>query len=316
MKTILLFSALSVLVFISSCGFDGESINYLAAGLNETRIYVVNSQTTAPTSYTVSVYDESGNFLNNIADYTQVGAPIRGITAIDPLNFLISLENIDRIDNLSFLGERSIFGVDAQFNGTVFDTEIDANGNVFVIEGNFIERFNSAGVRTGATATPYLTTTIGACVLNVPRQMTFNPVNGRLLVTNTGNDRINVYDVSAPTAATCVSSNNSGGAFDPVGVIAHSDGNFYVGHNLLANSQIVRYPATLVGVPTTIFATNAAVISTPTALAELPDGTILVASDGTDTIVRINTSGTVLNDPFIRNPYTGSVTDILVVPGQ
>lgn len=310
---------LSVLILLTSlllsCAPQGEGINYLAAGLNETRIYIVNAQTTAPTSYTVTVYDDKGNFKGLLADYTRIGAPIRGITFLDPSHFLISLENIDRIDKLSVFGTTSIFGIDAQFNGTIFDLERASDGNVYVIEGNTIEKFDANGVRYGITATPYINTTIGTCVLNIPRQLAFNSA-GQLLVTNTGNDRINIYNVNGATAGTCASFNTAGGAVDPIGILAHSDGNFYVGNSLAANSQIVRYDPTVTGAPTVIFNTNATIISTPTALAELPDGTILVASDGTDAVVRIDTSGNVLNNPFIKSTYTGSIVDILVVPGQ
>lgn len=311
-RTILFLQSLLLI----SCGFEGDGINHLASGLSEARIYVVNSQVTAPTSYTVTVYNESGKLLATLADYTRIGAPIRGITAVDPFNFLISLENIDRIDHLSALGKTSTFAVDALFNGTIYDLERSPQGDVYVIETNTIEKFNSQGVRVGITATPYINTTIGACVLNTPRQMAFNADTGALLVTNTGNDRINIYNVSSPTSATCSSTNTSGGANDPVPILAHTDGNFYVGNYLTANSQIVRYNSTVVGAPTTVFATNASVILNPTALAELSDGSILVASDGTDAIVRISTTGVVLDNPFIKNTYTGSVTDILVVPGQ
>ena len=310
---------IATLLTLNSCGFDGKGINHLAAGFNETRIYVVNSQVTAPTSYTVSVYNESGELIAILADYTKIGSPIRGIAAIDPFNFIISLENIDRIDNLSPLGATSTFAVNSLFNGTIYDVERSDAGDTYVIETNTIEKFetvNGIATRVGITATPYINTTLTTCVLNTPRQMVFNAANNTLLVTNTGNDRINVYDVSGAASATCSSFNNSAGAVDPLPILAHSDGNFYVGNNLLANSQIVRYDPTVVGVPTTVFATNATVIASPTALAELPDESILVASDGTDAIVRISKDGVILDNPFIKNPYTGSVTDILVVPGQ
>lgn len=314
-KLLKLFFVLQSLLLIS-CGSEEDGINHLASGFAETRIYVVNSQTTAPTNYTISVYTEAGNLLATVADYTRIGAPIRGITAVDPFNFLISLENIDRIDNLTALGKTSVFAVHSLFTGTIYDIEKSSDGDVYVIETNTIEKFDSNGVRVGITATPYINTTIGGCVLSTPRQIAFNGNTGAMLVTNTGNDRINIYDISSPISATCSSTNTAGGAVDPVAILAHTDGNFYVGNNLTANSQIVRYNSTVTGAPTTIFSTNASVILNPTALAELPDGSILVASDGTDSIVRISAAGVVLDNPFIKNANTGSVTDILVVPGE
>ena len=308
---------LATLVIISCAKNPG--FNHAALGLNGYKILVVNSNTTAPVSYTVTMYDENGTYLGIVADYTNIGAPIRGIAAIDPLNFIVSLENVDRLDKINIFGTKSLFASDTNFNGTIFDVEKAPDGSFFVIEGNTIERFDSHGVRYNSGVTPYISASLvtggTTCTLNVPRKLTILS-NGNLAVTNTGNDIVNVYNISGP-AATCVSINNGSGAFDPVAILAHSDGNTYVATNLAANSRVLRFTGTMTGAATVIWPTNLSVISTPTAMAEMPDGSILVASDATDTIERIDTSGQMVStSSFIRNPYTGSVTDIIVVGGE
>ncbi len=316
-KFITLVLVFCITVIVISCA-KNPGFNHAALGLNGYKILVVNSNTTAPVSYTVTMYDENGNFLGVVVDYTNIGAPVRGIAVVDLFNFVVSLENVDRLDKVNVFGERSLFASDTNFNGVIFDVERAPDGSFFVIEGNTIERFDKNGVRYNSSATPYINTTttgLATCTLNTPRKLAMLS-NGNLAVTNTGNDIVNVYNISGATA-TCVSINNGSGAFDPVAMLAHSDGSTYVATNLAANSRILRFTGAVTGAATVVWNTNLSIISTPTAMAEMPDGTILVASDGTDTIERIDTSGQVVTtSSFIRNSYTGSVTDIVVVGGE
>ncbi len=304
----------SFIALLASCGRESVP-SFAALGFSRAKILVANADATAPLNYTVTMYDEDGTYLGIIFDYTSSAGQPRGIAIIDPLNFLVSLENFDHIDKLNIFGQRtSGFAADTQLSGNLMDILSLPNGDFLIIEGNTIERFLANGQRYTTGATPYINTTIGACVLSVPRSMVLL-ANGQLAVTNTTNDRVNVYDVSTGTA-TCTSFNNTMGAVDPLPITKDSDGNVYVGMSLAATSTILRYNSTVVGAGTTIWSTNTAILSTPTAIAALPDNSLLIASDGTDAIIKISNSGSVINPTFIKNANTGAVLDIAVIPDR
>ncbi len=309
-----LASYIVLVTLLISCG--KSSIPSLSAlGFSTAKILVANADATAPLNYTVTMYDEDGTYLGIIFDYTGFAGQPRGIALIDSFNFLVSLENFDHIDKLNIFGQRiSGFAVNSQLTGNLMDIISLPGGDFLVIEGNTIERFLADGQRYTTGAAPYINTTVGTCVLSVPRAMVLLG-NDQLAVTNTTNDRVNVYDVSTGTA-TCTSFNNTMGAVDPLAITKDSSDNVYVGMSLAGTSTILRYNSTVVGAGTTIWSTNTAILSTPTAIAAMPDDSLLVASDGTDAIVKLSNSGSVINPTFIKNAHTGSILDIVVIPPE
>jgi hypothetical protein len=192
-------------------------------------------------------------------------------------------------------------------------------GRFFAIETTAIEAFDSTGERWGGTsANAYITTTVGACTLTTPRGMAFTKDNDYMVVTNTGAttaSRLLWYNVSSNSASSCVQADTATfNGMNPVPILQHSNGLLYVGTQ--GNDRI--YSITQAGASATIvFNTNTTVMGDPVAMIELPDGSILVASDLTDSIERIDTSGNRIGSTsFIKNAFTGTMTDMMLIGGQ
>jgi glucose/arabinose dehydrogenase len=99
-----------------------------------------------------------------------------------------------------------------------------------------------------------------------------------------------------------------------VAVLAHSDGFLYVATQ--GDDRIYRFAGNGVGAGTVIF-NNTGIISDPTALLEMPDGTILVASDATNSLVRITTAGALVGmTSFASDIFTNRVSDMIILPGD
>ena len=135
--------------------------------------------------------------------------------------------------------------------------------------------------------------------------------NGNLAVINSGGTgALNIYNISG-TAATCVATAVIGGA--PSGILAHSNSYIYI--TTTTTDRVVRTDALGAGL-TTIWNTNTTLISDPTAMVELENGDIAVASSVTDSIERITIDGLrVGNRPFLMDVFTDSVVDMLIMPG-
>lgn len=288
-----------------SCAKDTGAFYIGSLDINNPKIILASQQAG---SMSLAMYDINGQFMQVLHDYVAQGNTPRGLAALSPLEFLISVDGNDHLDRYSLTSGLSTFVSDVNLTGNIFDIEKHAEYGVFVIETNTIEAFD---LETGRRRlNPYIPATVGSCVLNTPRAMAFNQ-EGHLVVVNTGNDDINVYDVSDPSGPTCVRVNTTMGNFDPVTVLAHSDGFLYVG--TLQNDRIYRFNGDASGAGTVIFDVISQV-NNPTALAEMPDGSLLVASDGTNSIVNMSTEGEILsNTNFITDVYTNSVSDIIIL---
>lgn len=225
---------------------------------------------------------------------------------VDPFTLLLSTDTIDGILKYNMFTGLSTFVNNANLTGNIFESAVTANGDVFVIESNTIESFDSEGTRIGA---PRIGTTIGTCTLNVARGMAVSS-SGMLVVGSQGNDDIQFYNVSDRTATTCAVSNQTLGNVDPVSIVAHPDGFIYVAHSG-GTDAVLRFNGDGSGSSTSVYS-NTTVINNPTAMVALPDGTLLVASDATNNIVRIDTAGNVLNNPFIQNGFTAFVQNMIV----
>ncbi|MGE3758952.1 MAG: hypothetical protein AB7H97_14420 [Pseudobdellovibrionaceae bacterium] len=297
------------IVAIIACSNPSGQFYYGALGLGSQKLVVAVQNTLA---YEILIYSIEGTLEDVIADFTNAGDVPKGIAPYDAFSFAVLLDGVDRIARVSLTGSSvPDITTNANLTGTLYQMAFDPTTSYyFAIEGNFIEAFTSSGARIG---NPYITTTIGSCVLNTPRGLAMTS-DGKLLVTNTGNDRLNVYNVSS-AVPTCVSANTSLGANDPLPVIQHSNGLIYYGSQV--DDRINSLPSNGTGAPTTVWATNLTVINNPTELLEMPDGTILVASDGTNSIERITTAGVqVGSTSFIRDSFTGFVTQMMLIGGE
>ncbi len=296
-----------VSVFLLSCSKDSGAFYLGSLDIQNPKI-IITSQTAG--SQAVVMYDINGNFLRVLHDYNSEGNTPRGIVPLSPVDFLISVEGNDHIDHYSLTQGLSSFIENINLTGNIFNAAKHSTHGLYVIEGNFIEAFDmQTGERLGNPRIP--NTAVGGCTaLNVPRAITFNR-DGLLVVTSTGSDDINVYDVSDATNPICVRSNTTFGNVDPMAIVAHSDGFLYVGTQ--GDDRIYRVNGDGSGTPTVVF-NNIAVINNPSAIAEMPDGSLLVASDGTNSIVNIRTDGTVVQATnFIQDSFTNSVADIQII---
>lgn len=302
-----LFLILSM-VFISACGDPpvGEPF-YGALGAGEARI-IISTATTG--SQSVSMYDEEGNFQAVIKDYTSEALNPRGLVAVDFASFFISVDSNDRIDKGTVFGEVNTEITSAFFSGNLYHmTRI--SDEVFAIESNVIESFQiSSGARVG---NPRIATTVGGCTLSTPRGITVNGSN-YIVTVGTGNDDLNVYDVSNSASTTCITANTSMGNINPTAVTYHSNGNLYVATQ--GDDSIYQFSGDGSGTGTAIF-NNTTYVNNPTAILEMSDGSILVASDATNDIVRMDTSGNLVAPvPFMENSFTQLVYSMILMPGS
>ncbi len=279
-------------------------------GLAKPRI-IVASQTAAV--LTVTSYDEAGNFITVLADYFAENNGPRGLAIYDSLNLLLSLEGTDRVDKVYLgggSGSTSVFLSSSFLTGTIGKlVRHPSTADLFIIENtNSIERFDIGGQRIPQTGNSFVSGALAPCA--APASLRAAVVNslGELLVVQSGATAAFRYAIGATVASTCATASiTSTGAND---LVKHSDGNIYYAG---VNSTIYRASQTLTG-STSIF-NNTGTISTPTAMAELPNGNLIVASDATDSIEVITTSGQYVGS-FAKNIHTAQIHSILVVPGQ
>jgi hypothetical protein len=298
---------ISLMALIACSNPEGEFF-YGTLGLGDKKILVATANAGA---LTVVLYDIDGRLVDVVRDYTFTNDVPRGIAVFDAFNFMILLDGVDRLQKVSLKGLPAADYADPGLNGGLFQLTYDPMGQrYFGIEGNFIEGFSKAGLRIG---NPIINTTVGACVLNIPRGV-FATNDSRLLVVGTGNDRLNIYNIST-TTPTCVSTNTSIGAVDPVAVIQHSNSLIYFADQV--NDRVSSLPSDGSGSPAIVWATDLTTINNPTALLEMPDGTMLVASDGTNSIERITIGGVrVGSTPFIRDAFSGLVSQMMLIGGE
>lgn len=296
------------LVALIACNNPQGEFFYGTLGLGDKKILVATAN---PGAFTIVMYDLEGQLVDVVADYTFTGDIPRGIAPFDTFNFMVLLDGVDRLQKVSLKGLAPQDYADPGLTGVLVQMSYDSVGErYFGIEANTIEGFSKAGLRAG---NPIINTTVGACVLSTPKG-TFVTDDRRLLVVGSGNSRLNIYNVQT-TTPTCISTNTSLGANQPWAVLQHSNGLIY--YATQTDDRVSSLPAAGTGSPTVVWATDLTTISNPTALLELPDGTMLVASDLTNSIERITTAGVrVGSTPFIRDAFTGLVSQMMLIGGE
>lgn len=300
-----LINLILVLLLVSCAKPQGEFLLSPNQVSRPPLLVVLSSDVTAKS---LTYYELDGTNPVNFFSYRVLGHLVRGISYFDDEHLLVSLDTQDKIDKVGFDGTYQEFHNSPNITGNIFDIERDPVKNEFyIIEGNFIEKIDAVGDRIG---NPFINTTIGSCVLNVPKAMAILP-NGNLAVINSGGTgALNIYNISG-TSATCVATAAIGGA--PSGILAHSNSYIYI--TTTTTDRVVRTDALGAGL-TTIWSTNTTIISDPTAMVELENGDLAVASSLTDSIERITVDGVrVGNRPFIIDVFTDAVVDMLIMPG-
>lgn len=277
-----------------------------AADVSEPRILI---STILAGSESISIYDINGNFQGFIANYAPENLDPDGIAVLNSTNFAVALDGTDQIRIMNIFGETLRTITHSLFTGNLYKIE-SIGSEIFATESNVIESFTTDGERIG---NPRIATTIGSCVLSTP-VATATSASGYLIVAGIGNDDINFYDISDPANTTCVTSNQSLGNVNPYALLAHSNGSLYVATQ--GDDAIYQFAGDGSGTGTSIFAPGTTVLNNPTDMLELPDGSILIASDGTNNIIRISEDGTLLDNPFIQNPFTGQVGQMRLIGGD
>lgn len=255
----------------------------------------------------VAKYDLDNTNLIGIylTDFRSEGDTPRGLAAFDEHSFLVTGEGSDSIYKIGLDGAKSIFHVSNNLTGNLFDITPGPLNLFYIIETNNIEVLDTTGARASSSV---IATTTGSCTLNTPRMMDVT-ANNELLVVNTGGTgQLLFYNVSS-TTPTCIRAVAVGNT--PVGLLAHSNGKIYVGTQ--NNDRIVRLDSNGSNM-TTVWDTNTSLISDPSAIREMPNGDLLVASSATNTVERITTSGTRVGSvPFIRDALSLTITDMIIV---
>jgi hypothetical protein len=309
LKNILSFFTLASFGFaLFSCQNPAaESIFYGSLGLQQ-KLIVASSTSISGSPYIISQYALDGTFEKILYDATGDNKILRSMAPLDALNFFIATDTNDGILKYNMLSGASQFVSNGNLSGNIYNIRRKkSTGEIFVVESTGIESFDEHGNRLG---NPRIgSTAIGSCQLNgTVRGMDFDSA-GHLIVASQGNDDILFYDVSNPNDTLCLAANQTPGNVDPIAVVAHTDGSVYVA-NMSGTDSVVRINGDGSGSATDIW--TGTTTSNPTAMIEMPDGSLLVALDGTNRIIRIDTSGNVLNDPFIQDGFTSYVQDMMI----
>lgn len=297
----------AVLVGLLACQKKSGTFYAAALGL-EKDLVIVSSQ--LPTVLSVAAFNLDGSFRGILADYQTENNGPRGLALFDLFHLVVSLDGDDRLDLIYLGGGRSSFIQSSFLSGAIGKLiRNPADANYFVIESNtMIERFSSSGDRIPVTGNPFVNGALAPCAApGSLRSLVINN-NGDLIAVQSGTTTAFRYTIGPTTASACVSIPGlPGNATD---IINHSDGSLYW---VSTNNQVYRASQTLTG-STSIF-NSPATISTPTALAELPNGDLIIASDGTDSLQVISTDGT-YRGAFHKGVNTQQINSILVVRGQ
>jgi len=238
-------------------------------GLQDDRIIIASQLASV---LTISMFDMEGNFIKTLADYQGEANGPRGLALYDSQHVVVSLEGDDRLDLVSLSGDRTNFIQSSFFTGTIGRVyRHDESGSFFIIENtNMIERFSFDGSRVPVTGNPFVNGALAPCA--APATLRALAVNnsGNILAVQSGATTGFRYTIGATVASACAAVAALPSAANDL--INHSDGNMYF---IGTNSQVYRASQTLTG-STSIF-NNTGIISTYTAMAELPNGDLLIA---------------------------------------
>lgn len=307
-RLVSLFEGVVLSLLLSGCSNNAGTFYYGALGRGQQRL-VISTQNTG--AYTVLSYGLTGKIPRVLADSTLDNDIPKGIAQFDPFSYAVLYDGKDRLARISALGESlPPIATNVALTGTLYQLALEREtSRYFAIESNTIEAFSMDGDRIG---NPFIPATLGACTLSTPRGVAVSS-DGRLAVVNSGNHRLLIYDVTG-SSPVCLSSNSALAANSPTSVLFHSSGQILVATQ--GNDRIYSFPTDCSGSGTIVWNTNTTRINNPTAMVEMPDSSILVASDGTNSIEQLNLDGTILPASFIRDAFTGLVTDMLVTRAE
>ncbi|MCB0349262.1 MAG: hypothetical protein KDD37_10520 [Bdellovibrionales bacterium] len=259
----------------------------------------------------ISLYDIDGNLISLVADFAILNFDPDGLAVVNDEEFYVTLDGTDQIRKMNLSGEVLQTITNTNFSGNLLKMA-KLGEELFATEGNFIESFSTSGSRIG---NPRIGTTIGGCVLSTPYAIITTPEN-YLITVGTGNDRINVYDVSDPGNTLCVDSDATLGNVNPTAILLHSNGDLYIATQTDDAIYRYSYSAGTIGAGALLYQPGTTILNNPTEMIELPDGSIIIASDGTNNIIQIDEDGNLLNSAFIQSTFTGQVGQMVIIGGS
>lgn len=315
----LAFALLAILV--SACSVPKGTLFYGALGKGESVLIIANGVTGGPQA--IAAYKADGTLLEILTDLTYDNLTPKGLAKMDAWNFVVALDGgSDFLAKVATIGGYSTFVNNSNFNGTIYQMAYDdVSKTYFTIETNTIEGFDNTGNRIQSGVNPVINTTVGSCVLATPRGLAIDSTNRRLFVTNGAANSLLVYDLTSASAPTCLRVNATMGNNVPVPVIVHSSGYVYSATQTAASRKIWAIASDGSGTATGVYTDVAGtVLNAPTAMVEMPDGTVLVANQGTAQIDRFTVSGTSAatrygTTPFIKDAFTTNVNQMLIMQG-
>lgn len=319
--------AFTVLFSTVSCSSPKGTLFYGVLGKGSAAVILASSKTSSNAgTNAVVAYGTDGLFQQQLADLTTPNQKPKGIAQLDAFNLIVGLDGAVKIlAKTSLLGGYSTFASGSTFTAPVGEVaRYTGSGGTatFNIQGNTIDAFNDGGGRIGATASPVIATTTGSCVLNSPKGLFVDNDNNRLFVTNSGSAGLLVYDISDPAAPTCQSTNSTLGAISPTGVIKHSNGFLYIVSAVspAVSVKLFALAGDGSGSATAVYTDiSGTVLNLSTAIAELPDGSVLIANNGTGQVDRFQVNGlsaATLVGTFVKDAFTTYITKIFVVGGM
>lgn len=254
---------------------------------------------------TVALFNAAGEFVKIVRDLNAIAEIPYGIAWLGNGLFHLVVDGNDRVEtlNLATGAVTTYYANVTNLVGTPIQGIVsDGAGSVYVIEtnSNTIERFSTfdgMGIRVG---NPYIGTTIGTCVLATPRNMILLP-NGNLAVINSGNGRLNIYNVSTATP-TCVTAVTAApfSANAPMDLAYHGPSDKIV---VVFNTSSAIATVNTNGTSPLQVYSNTTIVLNPTAIAIDPSGYLYVANTGFNSVEKFLLSGgtvtRALNAPFI-----------------
>ncbi len=195
------------------CSVPKGTLFYGALGKGESVVIVANGVTNG--AQVITAYTIDGVFLEVLSDSTYDNLTPKGLAKLDPFNFIAAFDGgSDILGKVASIGGYTTFVNNSNLSGTLFQMDYHQSSKTyFVIEGNTIEGFDSAGNRVGSAANPVINTTVGSCVLSTHRGIAIDQTNNRMFVTNSAGatQRLLVYDLTSPSVPTCLTTNSTMG---------------------------------------------------------------------------------------------------------
>lgn len=312
-KGFLFASSLSILFFLgctSEKPFDGAGIS------NYSGYTVVTSVTTDPTTGPgiVSLFDPDGNFVTTLRDLFPSAEWSSGSTFVSPDKLIISIGNSARMELLNLTTQTTSNFTTARINGSVNRAfaQDTVNGTFYLGEftQNTIEKYDSDGNSVGA---PFIPATVGSCVITTPTSIAFISTTQNIAVVQS--NRLNIYD----SAGACVTSVTAApfNANTPYAVVYHTETDKLI-VAFASNSSI--YACSTAGTGCVQIYLNKSIILTPRSLAVDSAGSIYVGSSGTDTVEKLQWSGSGLATQIGASSFIGpgiysqNPASIMVIP--